>query len=95
MVTLLRHSVFMNCTGLTNVTIPDSVTSIGGYAFYDTNFTTVTIGKGVTSIGKSAFSHTKSRPIIPVQYGGTEDEWKKIQGISESGLAYCDITFAK
>ena len=43
-------------TGLTSVTIPNSVTSIGNYAFRDcSGLTSVTIGNSVTSIGNSAF----------------------------------------
>ena len=41
----------------TSYTIPDSVTSIGSYAFDDcTSLTSVTIPNGVTNIGDSAFS---------------------------------------
>ena len=41
---------------ITSVTIPDTVTSIGGTAFGYCHFlTSVTIGNGVTSIGNSAF----------------------------------------
>ncbi len=40
----------------TSFTIPDSVTSIGNYAFaYCSSLTTVTIGNGVTNIGDYAF----------------------------------------
>lgn len=43
-------------SGLTNITIPESVTSIGGSAFRDcTGLTRITIPKSVTSIGGSAF----------------------------------------
>ena len=42
-------------TGLTSITIPDSVTSIGQQIFVNcTGLTSVTIGSGVTSIGDSA-----------------------------------------
>lgn len=45
-----------NCTSLTSVTIPDSVTSIGRYAFaWCTSLTSVTIPDSVTSIGRYAF----------------------------------------
>src|SRR5208282_6787660 len=44
------------CSGLTNVTIPNSITSIGNWAFSDcTNLTTVTFGNSVVSIGTGAF----------------------------------------
>ncbi|MBQ4395750.1 MAG: leucine-rich repeat domain-containing protein, partial [Paludibacteraceae bacterium] len=47
---------FDNCTGLTFVTIPNSVTSIGNYAFYGcSSLTSVTIPNSVTSIGDFAF----------------------------------------
>ena len=47
--------------GLTSVTIPNSVTSIGNYAFYGcSGLTSVTIPNSVTSIGSSAFSECSS-----------------------------------
>ena len=48
---------FEECTGLTSVTIPNSVTSIGYGAFeYCWGLTSVTIPNSVTSIGDCAFS---------------------------------------
>ncbi|MBU6278965.1 MAG: leucine-rich repeat protein [Actinomycetales bacterium] len=49
--------VFANNTSITSVVIPNTVTSIGAYAFYGaTALTSVTFGTGVTSIGTAAFS---------------------------------------
>ncbi|MCD7709850.1 MAG: leucine-rich repeat domain-containing protein [Porphyromonadaceae bacterium] len=55
-VTGIGSSAFRNCTGLTDVTLPNSITSIGIYAFYNcSNLTEITIPDNVTSIGSSAF----------------------------------------
>ncbi len=50
--------VFSGKTNITSVTLPDSVTNIGAYAFYGCNnagFTSFTIPTDVTSIGNEAF----------------------------------------
>ena len=55
--TSIGSSAFYKCSGLTSVTIGNSVTSIGSYAFYEcSGLTSVTIPNSVTSIGYSAFN---------------------------------------
>ncbi len=50
------YSIFRNCTNTKSIIIPNSVTSIGGSAFYGcTGLTSITIPNSVTSIGESAF----------------------------------------
>ena len=51
------HKLHLNGDLVTNLVIPDSVTSIGGFAFWGcAGLTAVTIPDSVTSIGGSAFS---------------------------------------
>ena len=53
----ILYGAFSKCTGLTTVTIGNSVTSIGDWAFSNcSGLTSITIPNSVTSIGGSAFS---------------------------------------
>ena len=53
--------------GLTEYTIPDSVTTIGDYAFYNCrSLTSITIPDSVTTIGSSAFSGCNSLTSVTI-----------------------------
>ena len=65
-------SPFYNIETLANVTIGNSVTSIGMYAFYKcTGLTSVVIGNSVTSIGYSAFDGCNGLTSIVIGNGVT------------------------
>jgi len=58
-VTKIDASAFEYCNSLKNITIPNTVTEIGGYAFYNciNSLTSINIPDSVTSIGNSAFAN--------------------------------------
>jgi hypothetical protein len=65
-VTSIGNRAFWGYTSLTNVTIPESITSIGDDAFYDTGLTSVTLPDSITSIGDETFADCYSLTAISV-----------------------------
>ena len=62
--TEIPRGAFNECKTLVDITIPNSVTSIGDNAFMNcTSLTSVTIPNSVTSIGESAFAYTSLTSI--------------------------------
>lgn len=60
---------FANCSSLTSVFIPQSVTSIGAYAFSYTGIESITIPNSVVSIGDYAFMYSRSLNSIILEDG--------------------------
>ena len=66
------HNLYLNGELVTDLVIPNDVTSIGKWAFYGCNsLTSVTIPDSVTSIGDSAFSKCSSLTSINIPDGVT------------------------
>lgn len=55
-VTIIDEAAFMGCQKLTNVNLPDALTTIKPQTFSVTGLTSVSIPQGVTSIERGAFS---------------------------------------
>ena len=68
-------SAFLGCSGLTSITIPESVTTIVGWAFLGcTSLTSITIPSSVNSIGAYAFSACTSLTSITLPSSVTSIE---------------------
>ena len=69
----ISNNAFSECSGLTAVTIPNSVTSIGSSAFsHCSGLTEVTIPNSVTKIGYGAFSSCTSLTSVTIPNSVTE-----------------------
>ena len=68
---IIRNNAFQYQNGLTSVTIPNGVRSIGDSAFYNSSLTSVTIPGSVTSIGSHAFSDCGSLTSVSIGSGVT------------------------
>ena len=67
-VTTIGSGAFSNCRSITNIIIPNSVTSVGDYAFSGcTNLESVTFGSGIKAIASGTFSGCTSlnNVVIP------------------------------
>ena len=70
--TFIEVQTFMDCSSLTSIVIPNSVTSIGYGVFQScSGLTSCTIGSSVTSIGESAFRGCSSLTSIDIPSGVT------------------------
>ena len=80
-VTSIGNSAFEDCNGLKSVTIPNSVTSIGDYAFKWSGLTSVTIPNSVTSIGGGSFDNCSSLTSITIP--------NSVTSIGSSAFRHC------
>ena len=99
-VSMIGSFAFNQCTGLTKVVIPNSVTIIKGYAFSGcTGLSTVVMGEGVTVIEEAAFFRCPSLTSITIPSsvisigGGAFSGCGLTKVIVPDIAAWCDISF--
>ena len=82
-VTSIRNSAFFGCSGLTSITIGNSVTSIEWCAFEGcSGLTSITIPNSVTSIGDYAFMSCEGLTSVTIPNSVTSIEGSAFSGCS-------------
>ena len=88
--TSIEYATFYGCSGLTSVTIPNSVTSIGKSAFRGcSSLTSVTIPNSVTSIGDWVFGGCSGLTSVTIPNSVTSIGNSAFSGCSELLDVYC------
>jgi hypothetical protein len=82
--TYIGDDAFFDCYSLSHLVIPDSVTSIckGAFAFCH-GLSSIHIPSSVITIERSAFRYTY---LTDVYYGGTKEQWDKINIESDDNM---------
>ena len=81
---IYAHKLFLNNEEISNLVVPDGVTSIGSYAFSGcSGLTSITIPDSVTSIGTSAFNGCSGLTSLRVLNGDTTIERGTFSGCSK------------
>jgi uncharacterized protein YjdB len=80
---VISEEAFYGCSGLSSITIPSNLTSIGGSAFYGcSSLTSVTIPNSVTSIGDCAFQNCSSLTSVNIPNNVTTIKRRVLYGCS-------------
>ncbi len=80
--TTIESNTFDGCKNLASVTIPSSVTKIGGWAFHDCfALTSIEIPNGVTEIGENAFWNCNKLTSVTIP--------GSVEKIGENAFLYC------
>lgn len=71
----IDNSAFFGCSSLEKVTLPNTLESIGSFAFYMSNIKEIVIPSSVTKINVYAFYNTNSSTKIFLEHDTIPSEW--------------------
>ena len=90
LVTSVASSAFFGNGRIVEVVLPDTVMSIGNYAFYSSSIEKMTIPKGVASIGECVFANCKNLTAITV--ASDNEKFCSMDGVlfsKDKSVIYC------
>lgn len=73
----IGHGAFFGCSSLSNITLPEGLTTVGDVAFCAAGLTNITIPKSLKKVGQTAFWSSPTA-IQTVTYTGTLDQWEAL-----------------
>ena len=85
-ITTIEGSMFYKCQNLTGVTMPNTITSIGSYAFYNSKLTSIVIPDNVSSVGYDAFDYCYD--IVSVTTNSNADFSNSSLKVTKDGIKY-------
>ena len=89
-VAAVASSAFFGSGRISEVVLPDGVTSIGNYAFYSSSLEKITIPKGVLTIGECVFANCKKLAAISV--ASDNEKFCSMDGVlfsKDKSVLYC------
>lgn len=78
---------FSGCAYLESISLPESVTEIGWYAFENTGLTSLTLPKGLTILGHRVLADTKGVTVLSIPKT-VVDAWSALEGSYVQSLTF-------
>ena len=89
-VTAVASSAFFGSGKISEVILPDTVASIGNYAFYSSSLEKITIPKGVATIGECVFANCKG--LTGISVASDNEKFCSMDGVlfsKDKSVIYC------
>ena len=86
---IFKLGALIKCTSITKITLPESLSSLGEYAFYNCEgLTTIYIGSNIRKLNMKVFGDCIN--LTSIHYNGSMEEWNAIEKDPEWDLGTSD-----